>query len=332
MGARRRKAFGLVLAALALLAARPVRAQDNELAEACAVASQDARSFCLLVAQAIEIAQPRLGMALTGGNPVPGTASTLGMRLGTLPRISLAGRGTAMRTSIPDIRTRGSEDAIDFFIPSLDLDAAVGLFSGFSPAPTVGGLGSIDVLASVGVIPVPSGEGFAEESPFSWALGARVGILRESFLLPGISVSGMYRRLGDVAYGDPELRGSAQGGDDAFFTAENISTLSVRAAIGKRLLFLGATAGVGYDRYSGDVAFGVRTLIGSDRFPDRGSIELENDRISAFANLSWTLLILHVVGEVGFQSGADQVGTLPPTEVDPEEGSLFASLAVRLSI
>jgi hypothetical protein len=40
----------------------------------------------------------------------------------------------------------------------------------------------------------------------AWALGARVGILRESFTAPGVSVSAMYRSIGSFSYGDPRPR------------------------------------------------------------------------------------------------------------------------------
>ena len=46
-------------------------------------------------------------------------------------------------------------------------------------------------------------KGFAEDTPdFSYGVGARLGLLRESFTMPGISVSLMYHRLGTVSYGD----------------------------------------------------------------------------------------------------------------------------------
>ena len=54
------------------------------------VLSGSAVAECRLAVGAARILQPRLAAALFAGNAVPGTASTLGMRLGTLPRISVA--------------------------------------------------------------------------------------------------------------------------------------------------------------------------------------------------------------------------------------------------
>ena len=68
------------------------------------------------------------------------------------------------------------------------IDASVGVLQGLSIFPTVGGLGSIDMLASLGFAAPPDGEGF-DGSLISWGLGAKLGILRESFTLPGLTAS-----------------------------------------------------------------------------------------------------------------------------------------------
>lgn len=318
-------------ALLLAVAAGPAAAQEEELARRCAaetaVAGEPAREFCNLVAQAIEVAQPVVGLAATGGNPVPGTASTLGMRIGVLPRVSVAFRATGVFAELPPVLDRGETDDIGTFVPSLNVDAALGIYGGLSPAPTVGGVGSLDALVSAGLLPLPGGDGF-EDSPWSWAAGLRLGILRESFTLPGISVTGMYRRVGDFEFGDPALDA-----DDAFFDA-GIGIWSVRAAVSKRILFLGLTAGAGYDRYSSDVDFGFTNpgTAGPSEFRIAFD-DFDNSRFSFFANASWTLLILHLVGELGWQQGADPVGGFPAgVDFDAEDGRFFGGLALRLSI
>lgn len=318
-------------AALLVAASRQAWAQEDALVARCGVATvgagQEAQRFCNLVAQAIEIAQPAVGLAATGGNPVPGTASTLGMRIGALPRFTIAVRTTGVFTELPQVLDFRDRDEIDAFVPSLNADASIGIFSGFSPAPTVGGIGAIDALASLGVLPLPGGDGF-DDSPWTWALGLRLGILRESFTLPGISVSAMYRRVGDFTLGDPALRA-----DDAFFDG-GIGIWSLRAALGKRISFLGFTVGAGYDHYSSDVSFGFVNPSATGPATFRLAIDdFENDRFMLFGNVSWTLLILHLVGEIGWQQGGDPTGVLPAgLNFDPEGGNFFGSLALRLSI
>jgi len=319
---------GLVAAAaLVALVCVPgaLSAQQEELAAGCATAQPAAvRQFCNLVAEAIEIAQPRVGLAATAGNPVPGTASTLGMRLGAIPRVSVAARVTGVWVDLPPIRDIGGTKMDGMIVPALGANAAVGVLRGFSPAPTVGGVGSLDLLGSFSVIPVPEGEGFRDDSPVAWGIGARVGLLRESFTVPGISISGMYHRLSNFEFGDPTFAREA-----SFFDVQDYSVLSARAAISKQLLVFGLAAGVGYDRYSSDVRFGVQGL-GSPIAVEGFS----TDRVMAFANATLSFLILHLVAEAGWQSGADDIGLEIPANVDSdvENGSFFGSIAVRLAI
>lgn len=321
-------------AALLVLACPAVGSAQESLIQQCATISNDpdhpTRRFCNLVVEAIEIGQPRVGLALAGGNPVPGASSTLGMRLGAVPRVSLGARATAVRLELPPIARQASTAEIDAFVPSINIDAAVGIFSGFSLFPTVGGFGSLDLVGSFGVIPIPEGEGFSGDSPKGWGIGARLGILRESFTAPGISVTGMYRRLSDLEYGDRSFAD-----EDAYFEAAGMSVLSLRGVIGKRILVLGATAGVGYDKFKSDIAFGVRNpaLLGSNfNFAES---DFSNDRTTAFGSLQWTLLILSIIGEVGYQSGGDAfpVNQLPSGRTSSaEKSSYYGSLAIRLAI
>ena len=325
-----RRLIRTALAALVLPAlwAGDAAAQEAALASRCERAAPDpaARIFCLRVAQAVEVLQPQIGMAATGGNPVAGTASTLGMRLGALPRLSVAGRVTGVFGELPRVLDAGTTGDVGVFLPGLNIDAAVGLTSGYSPLPTVGGVGSLDALASIGYLPLPGGKGF-DGSPFTWALGLRLGLLRESFTLPGVSLTGMYRQVGDFDFGDPALVR-----DDAFIDI-GIGIWSLRAAVTKQIFAVGLTAGAGYDHYSSDVRFG---------FVDPGTAtrrevrldDFDNDRWSLFANVSWTILILHIVGELGWQQGGDLVPGLRASDIrfDPGDGRFFGGFAVRLSI
>ncbi|HEX7090485.1 MAG TPA: hypothetical protein VF192_10130 [Longimicrobiales bacterium] len=318
-------AFGL-LAVLGLAAPTAASAQEDALALRCAEeaveagAPEEVRAFCNLVAQGIEVIQPRIGLAATGGNPVAGTASTLGMRLGTSPRVSVGGRITAVRAGLPPIRVLGSAEDLDFFIPAIAADASLGLFQGFSPAITVGGVLSLDLLASAGFVFLPDGKGFEDSTPFHWGAGLRLGILRESFTLPGVSVSAMYRRVGDVRFVSPASR----------FDLDDITNLSIRGAIGKRVYGIALTAGAGYDHYSSDVAFAVAPPAPSPLFiPMDG---FENDRFMLFANAAFTVLVITGSLELGWQQGGDVVpGALPAPDFDAEDGAFFASLAVRLT-
>ncbi len=314
-----------------LLAPAALAAQEDELAARCAFATRNSAEATLrfgnLVAQGVEVVQPRIGLAAAGGNPVAGTASTLGMRIGNFPRISIGGRVTAVQADLPPIRRIGRVGDIDFAVAALAVDGAIGLFQGFSPAITVGGVLSLDLLASAGLVFLPDDEGF-DDLPFAWGAGLRLGILRESFTAPGISVTAMYRRVGDVEFGDPQLRGT-----EAWFAADGYTNLSVRGTIGKRLFGIGLTAGAGYDRYSTDIAWRFIDPADPGGAPISVAVDgFTNDRFLFFVNGGLTLLILTASLELGWQQGGDVVpGPLPAVGFDPEEGAFFGSFAIRIS-
>lgn len=326
--------LGAVFGVLLLLIGRPapLEAQESALVHECAttlpLAGDAAFRYCNLIAQVAVAAQAPIGLAASGGNPVPGTASTLGMRLGKLPRFSVAGRVTTAHARVPDVLEIGRRGDIDFFVPSLNVDAALGLTQGFSPLPTVGGVGSLDLLGSMGFVFLPSGSGWDGGSVFSFGIGSRLGILRESFVLPGVSASLMYRRTGSTTLGDRSLDS-----DDAFLDL-GVSNWSLRGAVGKRILGIGLTAGAGYDWYSSDIDLGF--VNPSTTGPSTLRVEYDDfdqSRASFFANISYTFLILHLVGELGWQSGPEMVpGPLPDTNYRTGGGGFFGSIAARLSI
>jgi hypothetical protein len=299
-------------------------AAAQSLRDQCAAATtQTHRAFCRDAADAASIVQPRLGIAAAGGNPVPGTASTLGMRIGSTPRVSIGARITATAADLPPVDRVGSTASASFGIASLSLDGSVGVYQGMRLLPTVGGFASVDLLGSVGVVPVPHGDSFDGGAPVSWALGARVGVLRESFTAPGISVSAMYRSTGAFSYGDEALVDS-----DAFFRMTGNRVTSLRGTVGKRTAGIGLLGGVGYDIYSSDAVLRVRDAVPGIAL-DLREAGMAGRRASIFGNASLTLLILNLAAEAGWQQGA------PPIDGATDKrskGGLFGGIAARLAI
>src|SRR5690606_29946809 len=107
--------------------------------------------------------------------------------------------------------------------------------------PMVGGLGSIDLLGSVAFLPTIDEVGLSR-SIMNYGAGARVGLLRQGTLVPGISISGMYRRMGAVAFGDVNDPVDPDPGE----FATNLETLSVRGVISKGILIFDLAVGAGY--------------------------------------------------------------------------------------
>ena len=308
----------LLLTSFLFLAAGPAAAQDGP-GQACGTAGS-AVAECNLATGSIEVTQPRIGLALFGGSPVPGTASTLGMRIGSMPRISVSGRVTVVPTRVPPLADRegGTETG---WIAGLSTQAVVGILPGWSPLPTVGGVLSLDAIARLSWAGLP-GAGFRDDHAWGWLAGLRVGALRESFTLPGVSLTASYGRSSEITYGDPESATT-----DGFWEGP-VTDLNATLAVTKRLSALRLTAGAAIDRYSSDVRGGYR---GTPLSPQVGfEAEADTDRWSAFANASWTLLIFHASAEVGLQEAPEPDGL--PGDVEVDAVGWWGGLAFRVSI
>jgi hypothetical protein len=318
----------LVLAvAFGVAGIQPALAQSESLRAQCeAGGSAGVRQLCRHVADATVILQPRAALALSGGNPVPGTPSTLGIRLGTLPRLSMGLRVSAADVSLPPIRRVGTEANVDFPLGSINFDASLGVFPGFTLFPTAGGFASLDLLGSVGVIPLPHSEGFDDSSPVSWAAGARIGLLRESFTAPGVSIDVLHRRVGRIAWGSPQLTS-----EDAFLEADGLRVTSLRGVVGKRFYGVGLTGGVAWDRSSADFHGIIRDPVVLDpaRVLEIREQGLTTTRTAIFGNASLTLLILNLAAEVGWQQGGAAIEEATDRLT---RTSIFGGLAVRIAL
>jgi hypothetical protein len=348
----------LAVAALCAAGAVPAAAQRNVDAVCDEFAGSDARSRCVAVAEAVNAAQPQLGILMAGGNPTLGTASTGGVRLGFLPAVSAGARLNLVLARLPDIRevrrVDGEVAPAQYRLPApaVGANASVGLTPGVRLAPMVGGFGAVDLLGSVTMMPLDLlGVSDASGNPISWGAGVRVGLLRESFVAPGVSVSMMYRRMGEVRIGDvceaqeqpdpthPDRRFCSSGGDFGE-VAFGLNNLSARAAVSKRLLGFGLTGGMGWDRFTTDAEVAFRApappaggVIGQEVIYRLDDVRVNNTRLSAFLNASYTLLVGSVVAEVGVMQGGSPVPGFPAAaDFDPRGGTVFGSLGARLAL
>lgn len=155
-------------------------------------------------------------------------------------------------------------------------------------------------------------------------LGLRLGLLRESFTLPGVSVSVNRRWLGSVTLGDLDQGSPAEASFDADVT-------SYRALVGKDILGVGLLAGGGWDETNGKGAIRAR-LISTDPVAAASASRLEARRAVYFIGASRTFLILQLSAEAGWSRRMDPDLTREPSG----SGSLsarayFASLAARVT-
>ncbi|MFW5951373.1 MAG: hypothetical protein ACOCVZ_04585, partial [Gemmatimonadota bacterium] len=184
-----------------------------------------------------------------------------------------------------------------------------------------------------------------EEEIINAGIGARVGIIKQGLIMPGVSISGLYRTmLGDVEFG------SIVDGDPAHFKT-NLSSLSLRAGVSKGILMFDFAAGAGYDRYSSDGRLDWQlecpaSQCGGESYTLTTNAPVEGDLSTAawnvYGNVGMSLLLLNIVGEVGYQQATDivdlqalQDAGLPgqePTVEDLDGGRFFASIGLRITL
>lgn len=300
--------MGLALAAAGLVGAPPATAQGT--GDGCGTGSEPVSASCARASAAFQGARAGLGLAAAGGAPFPGTNSTLGKRIGSMPRIGLAVSGGIVRAELPRLGSGSGSD--DRSVVALRAVADVNLLQGFSPGATVGGVLSADVFADLSFLS-PTGGGAFGDGVVGGGVGLRVGLLRESFSLPGVTVSVARRWVGEASVGPA-------GGDGADFST---TITSVRGVVGKELFALGFLGGVGWERYGGD-----QTIRTSDGGGATASDESDADRFLAFGAVTYNLLVWQFGLEGGWAEAPDRDAREGDLEL--RDGSLFGALSIRL--
>jgi len=312
----------LGIAALLALAAGPAEAQGVDVLVQRCVDSGASPSGCAEAAVTSRALLGQMGLLASLGAPVPGATSTLGRRLERTPRVALSTRVGGVQLRLPDLTDRGNDPArvLKRFVPTWHGSITVGVFDGFRVMPTVGGFLSVDIIGQTSAAFLPTAEGF-DGKLGSLSLGARVGVLRESFTLPGVTLSVQKHLMGAVHFASATL------GDRAQVDMEPATT-SYRLTVGKDLLSVGLLAGMGWDDYSAGT-----TLITND---DAGLLastsEIEASRKLIFGGASLSFLVLQLSLEAGWAEGFSPVPGYTGAPFDASKGSIFGSLSARLTI
>ncbi len=284
--------------------------------------------LCLDVVAAIQLLQPELGLVLAGGNPVLGTASPLGTKFRWMPRFNIGGRISFAWLQVPDILDypddiSGQVGTIGSTVYMPQLDVSVGVFEGLKLGSTLGGFAAVELMGSLGALVLPAGDGFQNDAT-GFGLGARVGILRESFSAPGISVSGYYKWFGRIQFGSVGRSHDAQLGMD-------MSLWSFRAGVSKSFVAIGLAFTVGWDRYSSQVDYGIAGPAGTliPVVPQSDPIDYTSDRWSAFLDLSYIVLFFNIVAEAGWQ---EQETLSNSRGSEWSSGGFFGALGMRFTL
>ena len=313
------KKFVSVVIASAVLAA-PVAAQQANPDSQCPPgtvnsfgvpdqqrATQDA---CQKAIDLFEYMAPQLGTALAGGAPTLGQGGSLG----GLGHFSLGVRVNGVMGKLPQIQDvplsvqgaqRSTFPTENQIIPLPTADLAVGLFGGLPLGVT--SVGGLDVLVSASYLPEFEADNIKVEvdgSSIKFGFGARLGILEESLLVPGVSVSYLRRDL-------PKVHMTARSGGDSLQVRDlDVQTTSWRIMASKSFFMFGAAAGFGKDEYESSTAISARvaarTVPPTSAF-SAGPINISQklSRTNMFLDLSMNLPFFKIVGEIGQVSGGD---------------------------
>lgn len=298
----------------------------TELAEQCAPAAP-LIVHCRELALAAMAIQRGAGLASALGSDVPGTPSTLGRRLGRVPRTSFSLSALGVRTAMPRVAGRSLEDLRQeqgFFPWGMRVGAAAGLLDGFRLMPNMGGVLSLDLTASYSLVRLPRGAGFGGSS-HGFGAGARLGLVRESFVLPGVSVSATRRWHGAV-------RAGSTGDDDPATEVETgLTVSSLRATAGKNWFVIGVMAGAGWDRYEGDARVALSSTNGASASAEG---RVRSDRLLYFAAAWFNFVISQVSLEAGVAEGVDDPFSADRqgASFDPARRTWFASAAFRVTL
>jgi len=301
--------------------ARLVAQSAQTLATTCQAQAGGDPTMCARAVGAGRDLAGDIALLAGSGGEIPGQASTLGRRIGGSPRFAPWIRAAVQQVVVGDLTAAAASAEPSFLVPSLQGGLGLGLFDGLNLLPTVGGFLSLDVVGQASFLFFPSGKGF-DGRVDALSIGARVGILRESFTLPGVTLSVSRRLSGSLQLGDT-------GAGDAGEVALDPGITSLRATVGKDLFAFGVLLGVGWDDFSAETT--VRVTDGAAGFASASS-SIDASRRLYFLGLSRQLGVLSWISlEAGWAQGLDPVAI--GTSASPDRGSvLFGSLSLLFKI
>lgn len=317
------RAAALTSAVLLIGLASIAHAQAAE----CGGFTGDAGRVCTAAVDATRAFHPVLGGLVSGGNPVLGS----GGPLGGPGHFTATARVNAIEVVLPDLSYDGRSSSVPagqkIFAPAPQVEASVGLYGGLPS-----GLLALDFLGSAQLLPTSVFDDFSVEegarrignAALGLGYGARVGILRETGPLPGISVSIMRRDLPTISYGN------IQNGDE-FQYSVNLHAANLRLVAGKTLAIVTVAGGLGWDKYTGNALIQVRPSVPAVPATDV-PIKLNTSRATFFVDAGLNLALLKVVGEAGYQTGKDQKLSTDFEDFDTHKGKFYAGLGLRVGL
>ena len=299
---------------------------------------QVAQDACQQAYDMYQYLAPQLGLILAGGNATLGQGSTLG----GFGHFSVGVRVNAVQGSYPQVDkfTQGTSGAqaktlqtSDQLLPLPTADAAIGILGGIPLGVT--NVLAVDLLVSAAYVPTFTSNTvtLTPEQNLQIGYGARVGILQESIVVPGLAVTYLIRDL-------PTTSISATSGSNQLkINSLSVKTKAWRVVASKSLLLFGVVVGGGQDSYdqSAQISATVNNIVGIPGITSGTSAipgtSQSRTRTNIFADVSLNLPLFKIVGEVGQVSGGDAINTYNSFSGGRSDRSLqYFSAGIRLGL
>ncbi|MGH7655827.1 MAG: hypothetical protein ACREN6_14310 [Gemmatimonadaceae bacterium] len=271
-----------------------------------------AADACQKAADLLNYMTPQLSTSLVGGNATLGQGGTLG----GFGHFSIDLRGGLLNGSLPQLdnvplHTDGVHSdpftTKNQIIPSVSLDAGIGLWRGMSLGITH--VGGIDAIVTMTYLPSLKSSGTSSSGDFTvngsnekFGYGLRVGLLEESITTPGVSFTWAERDLPVVSFtGTVQASGTNPSGSLALNDFA-VKTSAWRLTAGKSFMIFGLSAGYGQDKYNSTSTI-MATVDGP--FGGTGSVpgKFAMTRSNYFLGLSINVVVFKIEGEYGAVSG-----------------------------
>ena len=276
----------------------------------CGGALQDAcrKASDLAYAVGVQIADES-----NDGNAVLGDVSTMGatgkaavsFRVHTMSRYAVRVDGVTARTD-------GTESASTFptdrgVAAAISLSGAVGAFAGVNVGSTR--VGGIDLLGNV-VIPTSTDRGDVHLSglPVLFGAGVRLGLIRETGVLPSVSLTAMLHEASRFSIEEIQLPTSGPEIVALRLENEDVTTRDYRLALSKKFGAFGVAGGIGRNVYAIDADY----FVDGDGSLGSGnqSASVKVRRTNAFVGATYTRKNLTYGAEYGRLMSDDASETL----------------------
>jgi hypothetical protein len=308
---------------LSLGVAMPAVAQTSQ-CPASSIQQAVTQDACQQAIDLFKFMAPQLGIAITGGNATLGQ----GGALGGLGHFAVEVRGNLLAGDVPQLQTPSTTGAVRrtnyptkrqlLGLPAVD--GSLGLFKGLPLGLT--NVGGVDLLLSAFYVPKVTADNVTVDPSTSLKIGygLRLGLLQESLLVPGVSVTYFRRDLPTTT-----ITGTTT---NATLTVRDfdVKTTAWRLTASKNLLLISLAAGVGKDNYDQSA-----TALGTVSGQSSQTVNLKQtlNRTNYFVDASLNLLLAKIVGELGMVSGGT-VQTYNQFDTAPDKSRLYGSVGLRI--